>query len=53
MCSALVVWLACALPAAAETRHVVLLFDERPDLPGMAVLEAHFVGMLTSSSLGS
>jgi len=37
-----VFWIAGALPASA-TRHVVLLFDERADLPGLAALSAEFV----------
>ena len=35
-------WIAGVLPASA-TRNVVLLFDERPDLPGLAALDAEFV----------
>ena len=49
LCIALTYWLLC-VSAAAATRHVVLLFDERPELPGMAMLEAEFVRTLTSDS---
>ena len=49
LCITLTYWLLC-VSAAAATRHVVLLFDERPELPGMAMLEAEFVRTLTSDS---
>ena len=29
----------CCLPASAATRHIVLLFDERVELPGLSLLE--------------
>lgn len=50
ICTCLVVWVAGALPASSATRHVVLLFDERPELPGLAVLEADLVGTLVANS---
>jgi len=34
------------LPASAATRHIVLLFDERVELPGLSLLEAEFVHTL-------
>ena len=34
------------LPASAATRHIVLLFDERIELPGLSLLEAEFVHTL-------
>src|SRR5882672_12434181 len=37
-------------PASAATRHIVLLFDERVELPGLALLEAEFVHTLRSNS---
>jgi hypothetical protein len=46
---ALVVWLG-ALPAHGRTRQVVLLYDERTTLPGLAALDASIVRTLTSSS---
>jgi len=46
--SAVVLWTAWIFPAAADTKRVVLLFDERPGLPGMAAVEAGFVNWLTS-----
>lgn len=46
---ALVLWAAWFFPAAADTKRVVLLFDERPGLPGMAAVEAGFVSTLTSN----
>jgi signal transduction histidine kinase len=50
MYTALMVWVAGALQASSDTRHIVLLFDERPVLPGMAALEAAFTHTLTSNS---
>jgi len=46
--SVLLLWAAWVFPAAAEAKHVVLLFDERPGLPGMAAVETSFVNTLTS-----
>ena len=46
--SALLLWTAWICPATADTKRVVLLFDERPGLPGMAAVEAGFVNTLTS-----
>jgi hypothetical protein len=46
----LIIWTASSAPAASATRRVVLLFDKRPELPGMAMLEAEFVRTLTSIS---
>jgi signal transduction histidine kinase len=37
-------------PGLSETRQVVLLFDERVELPGLSVLEAEFVRTLNSNS---
>ena len=39
-------------PAAAQTRRVVLLYDERPDLPGLALLDARVVRTLNAGSPG-
>ena len=50
VCITLAVWIGGALPASSATRHVVLLFDERVELPGLAALEAEFVKTLASSS---
>jgi hypothetical protein len=36
--------------ASFATRRVVLLFDKRPELPGLARLDAEFVRTLVSSS---
>ena len=36
--------------ASSATRHVVMLFDERLEFPGLANLEAEFVRTLTSNS---
>ena len=48
--AALIVWVAGVLPAFPHTRQVVLLYDERTDLPGLATLDAGFVRALTSGS---
>ena len=50
MCIALIFWMTSALPVSSATRHVVMLFDERTDLPGLAALEAEFVRTLASNS---
>ena len=50
MCIALIFWMASALPVSSATRNVVMLFDERRELPGPAALEAEFVRTLTSNS---
>ena len=47
VCLALIVG---SLPASSATRHVVMLFDERLEFPGLANLEAEFVRTLTSNS---
>lgn len=49
-CVALMAFIATALPASAATRHVVLLFGECPDLPGLMLLQADLVRTLTSNS---
>ena len=50
LCIWAIVSIASALPASSATRRVVLLFDERPELPGLALLQADLVRTLTSSS---
>ena len=50
MCIALIFLMASALPVSSATRHVVMLFDERLELPELAALEAEFVRTLTSNS---
>ena len=47
----LLVWIAGAPPALSATRNVVLLFDERLDLPGLAALDADLVSTLASNSI--
>jgi signal transduction histidine kinase len=47
---ALVILTASAFPASSTTRHVVMLFDERLEFPGLANLEAEFVRTITASS---
>ena len=53
VCTALMVWIVTALPAYSATRHVVLLFGERPELPALAVLQADLVRTLSSNSTDS
>jgi hypothetical protein len=54
--SFLIVWASLALmmagpsPVSAETRRVVLLFDERVELPGLSLLDAEFVHTLQAHS---
>jgi signal transduction histidine kinase len=50
VCAGLMLWIASALPAYSATRHVVLLFGERPELPAFASLQADLVRTLTSNS---
>jgi signal transduction histidine kinase len=50
LCIWAIVSIASALPASSATRRVVLLFDERPELPGLTLLQADLVRTLTSSS---
>jgi hypothetical protein len=50
VCVALAVWIGGVLPASSATRHIVLLFDERVELPGLAALAAEFVQTLASNS---
>ncbi len=40
----------CCLPAPAATRHVVLLFDERVELPGSSVLDKELANTLRANS---
>ena len=42
--------IAGSLPVSAETRRVVLLFDERVELPGMSRLDAEFIRTLQANS---
>jgi hypothetical protein len=50
VCVALAVWIGGVLPASSATRHVVMLFDERVELPGLTALEAEFVQTLAANS---
>ena len=50
ICGALIVWVVGVLPAWAATRSVVLLFDERLEMPGLAAIDADLVRTLTSGS---
>src|SRR5262249_8602819 len=50
ICTGLTVWVGRSLSASCATRRVVLLFDERPELPGLAQLQADLVRELTSNS---
>ena len=46
----ILIWIAGALSAFSQTRHVVLLYDERIDLPGLASLNAGLTRALISGS---
>ena len=48
--ASLALTIAGSLPVSAETRRVVLLFDERVELPGMSRLDAEFVRTLQANS---
>jgi signal transduction histidine kinase len=50
VCTGLMVWIASALPSYSATRHVVLLFGERPELPTLALFQTNLVQTLTSNS---
>ena len=39
-CLGLAILISGCLPVSAATRHIVLLFDERVELPGLSLLEA-------------
>jgi len=49
-CTGIAMLIAGYLPASAATRHIVLLFDERVELPGLSLLEAELVRTLRSNS---
>jgi len=49
-CTGIAMLIAGCLPALAATRHIVLLFDERVELPGLSLLEAELVRTLRSNS---
>jgi signal transduction histidine kinase len=50
VCTGLMVWIASVLPSYSATRHVVLLFGERPELPTLALFQTNLVQTLTSNS---
>ena len=47
-CAGLMLWLASVSPASAAPKQVVVLYDERTDLPGVSVLHASLTRRLTS-----
>jgi hypothetical protein len=49
-CTGLAMAIAGCLPVLAATRHVVLLYDERVELPGLALLDTELVNTLRSNS---
>ena len=49
-CTGLAMSFAGCLPVLAATRHVVLLFDERVELPGLSLLDAELVNTLRANS---
>src|SRR4051794_26356798 len=50
VCTTLLMSMSGIPVASSATRSIVLLFDERPDLPGLARLDAEFVEKFTSDS---
>ena len=50
VCMGLAMSIAGCLPVSAATRQVVLLFDERLELPGLSLLDAELVRFLRSNS---
>ena len=50
VCTTLLMWMSGMPVASSATRSIVLLFDERPELPGLARLDAEFVEKFTSDS---
>ena len=50
VCTTLLMWVSGMPVASSATRSIVLLFDERPELPGLARLDAEFVEKFTSDS---
>lgn len=48
---ALTVWIVEPVSAYSATRHVVILFDERVELPGLDALNSEFANGLTSNSM--
>ena len=49
-CMGIAMLIAGCLPVSAAARHIVLLFDERVELPGLSLLEAELVRTLRSNS---
>jgi hypothetical protein len=50
LCISLVVWIGGASPVSSAARNVLVLFDERLDLPGLAALDADLVATLRSKA---
>ncbi len=46
----LIIWLSCIHLAFSDTRQVLLIYDERLDLPGLSMMDASFVRKLTDNS---
>src|SRR5260370_6157277 len=53
VCTGLAMLVSGCLPGSAATRHIVLLFDERVELPGLSLLDAELVRTLRSNSTDS
>src|SRR5258705_13526068 len=49
-CTGLAMLISGCLPVSAATRDIVLLFDERVELPGLSLLDAELVRTLRSNS---
>ena len=49
-CTGIAMLIAGCLPVSAATRNILLLFDERVELPGLSLLDAELVRTLRSNS---
>jgi signal transduction histidine kinase len=49
-CAGIAMLIAGCSPVSAATRHILLLFDERVELPGLSLLDAELVRTLRSNS---
>src|SRR5215510_306781 len=50
ICAGLLFYLSGACPAVAATRHLVILYDERAELPGVAAINTDLVRTLQADS---
>src|SRR5215207_8102823 len=48
--TSLIIWITAASLASSATRRVILLFDERPELPGLSLLQSELVQEFVANS---